>query len=361
MKLVLHVRRRGEPLRKAWIGPGQSLTVGGGDLVDLTLPGGQLKPRHFEIRCEFAGANLRLLDDDADLLLNGGRFQPNPSAEAGPLSDGDEIAVGEFAFRVERIGVPDRPASRAPVPATQGRGRSRPSRPRSVEPPTAPIALPRSSVQTPSDGTVLRESSSFELIEWAPETSTTQLVDAIKPLIGQNGRRLGRLIGPASDPASEDGRASSAGPDIGDLAAVYVGTHLSDSDRRRLSPRMVWCQPESWASLGDTTDKPSSLWLTDAGDAQVQQALVLAGQGRAGERECPRPEWMLDSASLGRVDRVLTAAPDTYLRAIVETFACVGWQRPDGKGIRVLRRRTGWQDSHARSQSDHRPDAAKDS
>ena len=68
---------------------------------------------------------------------------------------------------------------------------------------------------------------------------------------------------------------------------------------------------QTWQSLSAATDEPPSLWLTDAANPQVQQTLVLAGQGRSGEREGPRPEWMLDSASLARVDRVLTAAPDT--------------------------------------------------
>ena len=356
MKLVLHVRRRGDTLRKAWIGPGQTLTVGSSDLADLPLPGGQLEPQHFKIRCDFSGADLRLLDDAADLRLNGVGFRQDPSAEPETLRDGDEIVAGEFDFRVEWIGGPDRPASQAPVPVTRGREAFRHSRPPTLLPPTFTTDESRSRIETPAEatippvGTLIRESPSFELIEWAPETSAAQLVDAIKPLVGQSGRRLGRLIGPASDPASKDSRASSAGSDAGEASAIYVGTHLSPSDRRRLSPRLVWCESGSWESLSDATDEPPSLWLTDAANPQVQQTLVLAGQGRSGERECPRPEWMLDSASLARVDRVLTAAPDTYLQTIVETFPWVGWDRPDGRGYRVLRRPDS-KDSRTKSES----------
>jgi hypothetical protein len=59
-QVVIEIPHGAGPVRKAWLRPGQSLTIGRTDDADFIVPGDEyLSGSHFELTCDFTACRLR--------------------------------------------------------------------------------------------------------------------------------------------------------------------------------------------------------------------------------------------------------------------------------------------------------------
>ncbi len=333
MKLVLIVHSEAGTARKVWISPGQSLTVGSSDRADLALSSTTLQPLHFQVSCDFQQATVQLLDAGGPLELNNQPCGDAGPANRQPLGDGDRLRAAGIEFEVELIGQrrpfpaaptePAAPAVAAPSPGAETGLKVAP-------PASRGVASPEPAAASGLAATRETEQTRLHVIGWGPAETSPQ---TIRRALFDQSAKAGWTVGVLIDPGAPLQSIAVEGEPL------FIGTHLSGEDRERLSPRLVLTEPSCHDDLIELDQLPGSLWFASASGEEMQQCLVLAGQGRWSDQGCPRPEWMLKTAEIGEFGTLIQTAPDDYLDQLASTFAAVYWEEVPAESARLLLRR----------------------
>ena len=91
---------------------GTRLTIGSGRRCDLRIRGEAIARRHAELRMDGTGAYIRLLGGRHEIAFNG-----EPVRQAGPLTPGDRLVLGDAQWSIESAQSPDPPTPPTEVPA----------------------------------------------------------------------------------------------------------------------------------------------------------------------------------------------------------------------------------------------------
>jgi pSer/pThr/pTyr-binding forkhead associated (FHA) protein len=103
-QVIIEIPQSQGTARKAWLRPGQSLSIGRTDDADFIVPHDEfLSGAHFELACDFNACRLRSLSTKSGTYVNGQRV-----TEVN-VRDRDEIVAGKTTFSIQIQ--TDRPAS----------------------------------------------------------------------------------------------------------------------------------------------------------------------------------------------------------------------------------------------------------
>jgi pSer/pThr/pTyr-binding forkhead associated (FHA) protein len=95
-QVILEVQKGSGAVKRTWLRPGQTLTIGRTDEADFVVPNDpHLSGAHFELSCDFTACRLRSMSRSSGTYVNGKQVTQTA------LKDRDEIVAGRTTFGVQ--------------------------------------------------------------------------------------------------------------------------------------------------------------------------------------------------------------------------------------------------------------------